>query len=250
MIRRCFELFSGIGPQRERAIRAAGIADWRGFLDAGRVPGLPAALERSVRRQVRTWSDALAQGDARFFASAVPRSQHWMLFEAFGASVRYLDIETTGLSPARHRVTVVGLYDGRQYRALIRGQGLTAPALEEALAGCKLLVTYFGAAFDVPFLQRAFPKVGWDFPHFDLCFAGRRVGLKGGLKRVERTLGIARAESIAEVDGYEAVRLWRAHQRGDPGALGTLVQYNEADTRNLARIAPVVYQRLCGAQQA
>ena len=73
----------------------------------------------------------------------------------------------------------------------------------------------------------------------------RAADFTGGLKAVERTLGIVRNERIADVDGYEAVRLWRAHRRGDPGALATLIEYNRADTLNLARIAPVIYERLC-----
>lgn len=244
MIRHRFSVFSGIGPKREQMIWAAGISDWQEFLEAGEVPGLPAGVCRSVATQIRQWSSALERGDARFFANHVARTGHWALFEEFGDSVRYLDIETTGLSPGRDSVTVIGIYDGKRYEALINGQGLSAQALRDALEGCKLLVTYYGTVFDVPFLQCSFPEVPWDIPHFDLCFAGRKVGLTGGLKGVERTLGMVRDESIVEVDGYEAVRLWRRHQKGDPTALKTLIEYNEADTRNLADIASIVYERL------
>jgi uncharacterized protein YprB with RNaseH-like and TPR domain len=105
-------------------------------------------------------------------------------------------------------------------------------------------VTYFGTQFDVPFLQAKFPEVTWDMPHFDLCFAGRRVGLTGGMKGVERTLGITRRPDLVEVDGLEAVRLWRAHERGDAGALDRLLAYNDADTRNLEPMAREIYCRL------
>jgi len=247
MIRRCFNLFRGIGPARETAVRAAGISDWEQFLAADAVPGLPEALRRSVAGQIREWSAALARQDAAFLAKAVPQAEHWALYEEFRGSVRYLDIETTGLSPDWDEVTVVGVYDGRQYRSLTKGLGLTADALREALEGCRLLVSYFGSAFDVPFLRASFPGLAWGFPHFDLCFAGRRAGLAGGLKAGERKLGIARDERIAETDGFEAVRLWRAHESGDAAALAKLIDYNRADTVNLARIAPVVYRRLSGA---
>jgi uncharacterized protein YprB with RNaseH-like and TPR domain len=107
--------------------------------------------------------------------------------------VRYLDIETTGLSPGYHEVTVVGLYEGRRYLSLVGGRNLTVASLAEAMAGCRLLVTRFGRAFDVPFLHASFRETVSDFPHFDLCFAGREVGLTGGLKEVERRLGTAAA---------------------------------------------------------
>ena len=245
MIRQRFSLFDGIGPKREQVIRDAGVSDWRGFLDAHEVPGLSEPRRRVLRGEVRNWSNALDRADAAFFAQNVPRAEHWMLFEAFGDSVRYLDIETTGRSAHRHDVTVVGIHDGQDFRALVRGHDLTEQALRDALDGCKLLVTYFGSAFDVPFLSVNFPNVRWNFPHFDLCFAGRRVGLTGGMKGVERTLGISRGRSVVEVDGFEAVRLWRRYQKGSSAALEKLLTYNEADTRNLAPMAAAIYERLC-----
>lgn len=247
MIRSCFSVFSGIGPKREQDLRAAGIASWQQLLEADEAPGLSKELRGSVARQIGQWSVALEEGDVRFLAQNVPRSAHWSLFGEFRDSVRYLDIETTGLSAGRDEVTVVGIYDGRDFKALINGQDLCGAAIQEALDGCKLLVSYFGTVFDVPFLKATFPDLHWDLPHYDLCFAGKRVGLRGGLKGVERQLGIMRGADITEVDGFEAVRLWRAYQRGHPGALSKLVRYNEADTKNLARIAPIIYERLCEA---
>jgi len=248
MIRSCFNVFSGIGPKREQEIKAAGISNWQQFLDAGEMPGLSKDRRRSVARQIKRWSTALDEGDVRFLARNVPRSAHWSLFGEFRDSVRYLDIETTGLSPGHDDVTVVGIYDGRNFKALINGQDLCGAAIQEALDGCKLLVSYYGTVFDVPFLKAAFPDLHWDLPHYDLCFAGRKVGLRGGLKGVERQLGIVRGADISEVDGFEAVRLWRAYQRGQSGALRKLVRYNEADTKNLARIASTIHERLCEAR--
>lgn len=246
MIRRRFSIFKGIGQNNERAIWDAGVPDWRSFLDAGVVEKMTPRKYDRLRPQVDEWNTALERHDLAFFTGNLPRAEHWHLFDAFGDSVRYLDIETTGLSPGYNDVTVVGIHDGKEFRALIRGKDLSTASLREALDGCKLLVSYFGSSFDVPFLRRAFPEVSWDIPHFDLCFAGRRLGLTGGLKFVEKALGIERPASLVEVDGFEAVRLWyRFYQAGDQAALAKLIEYNEADTANLADIAPIIYKELC-----
>ena len=245
MLRRRFDVFDGIGPKSAGIIRDAGVGEWAAFLECETIPGLSARRKPAVDAQIREWSAALDRSDLPFLASRLPRCEHWSLFGMFAGAVRYLDIETTGLSPGRDIVTVVGISDGLCFTPLIEGQGLTADAVQNTLDGCKLLVTYFGSAFDVPFLRASFPGLRFEMPHFDLCFAGRKVGLTGGLKVVEQTLGLARDGAIAEVDGFEAVRLWRAYRRGRQEALATLLEYNEADTRNLARIAPVIYQRLC-----
>ena len=245
MIRHRFSVFRGVGPKLEQTIWKGGVLDWPGFLKSTRVSGLPAGLYRSVSRQICQWMNALERGDAAFFAKNLPLAEHWQLYKVFGDSVRYLDIETTGLIRGYNVVTMVGIYNGQKYQALIRGKGLTNSALQRALQGCKLIVTYYGRVFDVPFLRNAYPRVDWNYPHFDLCFAGRRLGLKGGLKGVEKSLGIERPGEIEHVDGFEAVRLWYRYTGGSKKALNHLIAYNEADTTNLAHIAPLVYDGLC-----
>jgi len=245
VIDRCFNLFPGVGPKARQVLRDAGIVTWQDFLRRPPSLGLPGTLCAKLDAQLPQWMQALDDADAMFFADHLPKTEHWRLFEMFRDSVRYLDIETTGLSAGYHDVTVVGISDGKHYQSLVLGQTLDHDHLLETLDGCKLLITYFGRTFDVPFLRKTYPDIAWNYPHFDLCFAGRKVGLRGGLKNIEITLGLARPESIRHIDGFEAVRLWHRHQAGDPQALETLIAYNRADTENLAVIAPVVYERLC-----
>jgi uncharacterized protein YprB with RNaseH-like and TPR domain len=59
-----------------------------------------------------------------------------------------------------------------------------------------------------------------------------KKNLYGGLKSVERQLGIPRV--LTEVSGYEAVRLWwRYVDYFDLDALNTLLEYNREDVINL-----------------
>jgi len=62
-----------------------------------------------------------------------------------------------------------------------------------------------------------------------------RKSLYGGLKIVERKLGIQR--KLVGIDGYEAVKLWwRYVDSFDLDALNTLLQYNMEDVINLKYI--------------
>ncbi len=246
MIRRRFSVFRGVGPKTERVIWDSGVPDWQRFIDAGAVSALSRKAYSRLSDQVREWIVTLERADVAFFSRNLARTEHWHLYKTFGDAVRYLDIETTGLNPSYDKVTVVGIYDGRKHRALVRGKNLTARTLGQAMKGCKLLVTYNGSTFDVPFLRRAFPGVNWDVPHFDLCFAGRKIGLTGGLKVVEKALGIIRPPDVGDIDGFEAVLLWHQyHRHGKASALKKLKKYNEVDTRNLATMAPVIFDGLC-----
>lgn len=148
----------------------------------------------------------------------------------------YLDIETTGISPKAYEVTVVGLAFERD-RAMevlqLVGGGITESRLKAALRGVERIYTYNGRRFDLPFLRK---RLGMDleksFAHRDLMYDCWSHKLKGGLKKVERQLGIARATK--GIDGWMAVQLWWDYiNNRDQDALRTLLQYNREDVVNL-----------------
>ena len=220
----------GIGDQTERTLWQHGITDWRAAAEATVIG--PTRRER-IESFATEATDELAAGNAHFFAEQLPSAAQWRLAETFRAGVTALDIETTGLSQTRDRVTTVSLHGPSGTRTLVRGQDLTADRLSTELAETELLVTYNGASFDLPFLSSDL-GVTIDLPHLDLMYPCRRIGWTGGLKAVERELGIDRA--LPAVDGREAVRLWHQYERGDEDALDRLIRYNQEDVRTLLPI--------------
>ena len=148
----------------------------------------------------------------------------------------YLDIETTGLSPTDCMVTVVGIYicngDDANTTQLV-GKDITVKNILEALESVSIIYTYNGSRFDLPFINGC---LGIDlnqmFPHHDLMYDCWRNNLYGGLKAVERQLGILRR--LKDVNGYEAVRLWWKYVDSfDLEALNKLIEYNKEDVVNL-----------------
>jgi hypothetical protein len=141
----------------------------------------------------------------------------------------------------RDRVTTVSLHRDGGTTTLVRGRDLTAERLRSAFEDADLLVTFNGSQFDVPFLERSF-DVTLDQPHVDLRFLCGRLGLSGGLKRVERDLGVERDRP--DLSGRDAVRLWRQYEAGDESALETLVSYNRDDAVNLRPLMETATSRL------
>jgi uncharacterized protein len=148
----------------------------------------------------------------------------------------FLDIETTGLHPGYCDITVVGIYltDGVEERCIqLVGEKICGDAILMSLEGVRNLYTYNGRRFDLPFIHsRHRVNLESDFNHCDLMHHCWRKNLYGGLKAVERTLGIPR--QLKEVDGLEAVRLWWRYVNDyDRAALQTLLEYNKEDIVNL-----------------
>ncbi|MGM0371787.1 MAG: ribonuclease H-like domain-containing protein [Halobacteriota archaeon] len=228
----------GVGETTERSLWTAGITHWDAFTpDAVG----PTTAER-IEDYLATARPRLDDGDARFFAETMPSRCHWRLYENFRDETLFFDIETTGLSKQQNVVTTVSVHRDGDTRTYVRGQDLTRAALEAEFADAKLVGTFNGKQFDVPFIEHAF-DLDIDLPHLDLRFLGDRVGFSGGLKRVERDLGIERDRP--DISGRDAVRLWHEYDRdGDAGALETLIAYNQDDARNLATLADELTGRI------
>ncbi len=161
---------------------------------------------------------------------------HLRLHWSSGAMKAYLDIETC----ASGEVTVVGIYrEDRGFRQLVGGE-ITDVAVWEALDGVDTLCTYNGDRFDLPILERQTRlDLRSRFRSLDLLRECRRVGLKGGLKRMEERFGIARG--TRGMNGWDALQLWaRYESAGDQEALRLLLEYNREDVMNLVQLERIV----------
>lgn len=245
MIRHTFSLLNGVGEKLERRIWKTGVHTWDDFCKAKEIEGISPERKMVYDSQLTQASMELSFGNAEYFARIMKRKEHWRLFDIFKEGAVCLDIETNGFQPGHGGyVTLVGLYDGFEWRYLIRGENLTVENLNKELAGYKCLITFYGSVFDVPFLLRSYHGVKFNIPHFDLCFAARKLGIEGGLKKLETLFGINRDDSVSGMNGYDAVKLWEQVKRGSTEAKELLLTYNREDTINLLGLAGILYQRL------
>ena len=79
-----------------------------------------------------------------------------------------------------------------------------------------------------------------------------RLGHRGGLKRIEQSLGIARVPEAEGLSGMDAVRLWRVWRRGGrdaEDALRVLLAYNREDVVNMKTLLDYALPRLREARR-
>lgn len=245
MIRNSFCTLDGIGEKLERRLWEQGVLTWEDFRNSDRLLGLSQEKKSIFDERLIIDAMELGAGNAEYFNMRIKRREHWRLFDFFKDQAVCLDIETNGLPlGSGGYATVVGLYDGYDYKCFIKGENLNAANLNREFEKYKCIVTFYGAAFDIPFLLRTFDGLKLNVPHYDLCFASRRLMMKGGLKKLEVDLGIERDESVQGLGGYEAVKLWESARRGSHEAMDILVKYNKEDTVNLMQLGTIFYERL------
>jgi len=235
-----------VGPAGERALWAQGARTWTDFLAQAECLSVPARSRETLSAAVEDSIAHLEAARADYFAHRLPRREHWRAAASF-PKLGYLDIETNG-GNAADAITVIGLYDGLETHAYVKGQNLAQFAYE--CQGYDGFVTFFGTGFDLPFLKRQFPvleSVFADRFHIDLCPLLKRLGYRGGLKRIEQQLGLSRVPEAEGLSGMDAVRLWRAWRKGGPGAedaLRLLLAYNREDVVNLKWLLEFALPRL------
>lgn len=245
MLKHTFKIFPGAGARFERHLWREGIFLWEDFLNRIHISGISKDRKTIFDKEITRALYALDKYDIDYFALRLHHTEYWRLFNAFQKDTVCLDIETTGGQAGEGKITMVGMYGRGEMHTLIKGINLDSKGLTDILSQYKLIITYFGCTFDIPFIQKSIPGININMPNYDLCFASHRLGIKGGLKKLETYFGIRRNDDITGMDGYDAVKLWRRYLAGNEHALELLVKYNEADTKNLYRLAEILYGMLC-----
>ena len=242
MLPHTFIHLPGIGPATERELWDSGVLTWDDFLGTSILPGRAYSQQTRLNSILAECGQRYRDVDSGYFVRTIPLRESWRMYGDFRANAAFLDIETTGLSPDRSIITLVGILDSDGYHAFIHGQNLTD--FREAIEKYDLIVTYNGASFDLPFIERHFGSLFRNTPHVDVMFPLHRLGLKGGLKSIERQLGFRRPTQLSSLRGSDAIRMWRMWTLGDDGALKTLVRYNAEDVLSLPKLAEIAYNRL------
>lgn len=237
MLKNTFIHIPGIGNITEQRLWESGIQHWDQCtgnhsirLSPTRMDTINTCLEQSYQH--------LKTGNLNYFSEHLPANLHWRFFPEFRDSIVYLDIETTGLESWSNKITTIALYDGNSIYHYVNGQNLDD--FVDDIKKYKVIVTYNGKSFDVPFIESYF-GITLNSPHIDLRYILSSLGYTGGLKSCEIQLGMNRGD-LSGIDGYFAVLLWFEYQRNkNQKALETLLAYNIQDVLNLENLMVIAY---------
>jgi len=206
VLKSTFQHIPGIGVKTERELWAKGTHTWNDFLNSDKFPSnnkykrLKAGILESKGR--------LNEQDHQYFRNILKPAITWRAYNEFKDDACFVDIETTGLSSEFDEITTICLHSQVDTKTFINGVNLLE--FKEEYNKYKYVVTFNGARFDIPFLERSL-RFKSKHIHLDLLYPLARLGYRGGLKNIEKKLDINRdAEGIT---GFDAVRLWNAYIR-------------------------------------
>lgn len=243
MLQSTFIHIPGISRATEEQLWNCDVKTWDDFIHNSETIPLAGRKKEKVQEAVILSKENYFLQNHSFFSQNLNLSEHWRAYPDFKKKCCFLDIETTGLCKRRDKITTIGLYDGLRSRVFIRGKDMDE--FLKVIKEYSLVVTFNGRCFDVPFIKSVYPQLEFNHLHIDLRFVLKALGYKGGLKNIEKELGFKRDSSIDEVDGFEAVRLWKRYElKGDKRALDKLVAYNRADAENLQPLMEFAFNKM------
>jgi uncharacterized protein len=227
LIEQTFQHCPGIGPVTEFRLKRSGFSGWADCLKQPHRLPLGAATRRRFLRWLERSVQALSDEDIAFFVEHLPIREHWRILARWFQQATFFDIETTGLSPYHNDVGVICAFQSGCLYRFVRGPDLDG--FLQLVDQSALLVAFNGSSFDVPFLERTFNLPGIGRPCVDLRWMLYHQGYTGGLKAIERTMGLRRPADLADIDGAAAVMLDHRWQAGDLQAGALLVRYCAVD---------------------
>jgi uncharacterized protein YprB with RNaseH-like and TPR domain/predicted nuclease with RNAse H fold/dephospho-CoA kinase len=251
MLEHTFRHLKGIGAKKERELWNSNIYSWNDF-DLNQAKQERQLLlfedrENNLENTILNSSrQALEKKDIDFFAKSLPREEYYRIALTFPDETLFLDIETTGLSKYYDDIILIGLGINNSYQVYIQGQDVSF--LKKRISKSKVIVTFNGSLFDIPFIRQEFPDLQIPSVHIDLRFLAKRVGLSGGQKKIEKQIGIKRFKELRGLEGETAPLLWHKYCRGDLDSLKLLIAYNHADIEGMKQIFDVVVERLMQQQ--
>jgi len=233
---------AGIGPGTQNKLFKEGYINWQLAYDNANSLPLSLKLKDNLLLEIEKSFTALKKNNISYFLERYPNKEHWRILSHFKNFLSYFDIETTGLSIYDAEVTVVSCYHQNTMHTYINGENLDD--FLDLLDDIKLLVSFNGTSFDVPFIQEYFHIPTFPCPHIDLRWICYHKNMRGSLKEIEIDCGVYRPDELIGVDGYEAVLLWEKYKRyGIQKALDKLVDYCEADVLALTEVTKEVLLR-------
>lgn len=240
MINQTFLHCFGIGPKTEEKLKCLNFNTWEDCLK--KPENLPFSDLKKDRflNCIKQAATALKDGNLNHITSQLPQKEHWRVLESFYGDATYFDIETTGLSSYDNHITVISAYRNGKLKTFVYGENLDD--FLELVDDSTLLVTFNGNCFDIPFVEKSFNIPNINCPYIDLRWICYHQGYSGGLKSIEKQLGLQRPKGITEIDGFEAVRLYHQWQKGDLHSRKKLIQYCQVDSLTVFLISELILQ--------
>jgi uncharacterized protein YprB with RNaseH-like and TPR domain len=240
MIDTSFLHFKGIGRANLKTIKNLGIENWNDALDKSELIPFKSERQKIFLSEVDLFIEQYSADNLEFLCNKIHPSEKWKILSENFSRATYFDIETNGMNYGDN-ITLIICYHKKRVYQFLNGDNLDA--FLDFLDDVSLLVSFNGTSFDIPMIENYFRIPKLKIAHLDLRWLAYHVGLKGGLKKIEKKLGIQRSEAVDGLDGMDAIYLWIEWKNNqNQNSLDRLIEYCTYDVISLETLAKKIVE--------
>jgi uncharacterized protein len=244
MIKNSFIFLDKIGLKKEQFLWNNNIKCWDSFLKTKKIKGFSLKSKLFYDLKLKEASIELINNNSNYFYDKFTLSESYRLYDYFREEAVYLDIEASGVKRFDD-IIAIGIYDGYEYKLMVKNVNLDLKLFYREMQKYKIIVCFNGGVFDIPFIKKRYEQIIPKIPIIDIRYLCYKLGFSGGLKNIEKELGIIRNNIVDNLKGGDPYRLWRMYMAsGDKYYLNILKEYNEYDTVNLEKITNIVINKI------
>lgn len=241
MLNETFIHCRGIGEKTAARLKESGYLTWADVLEHAESLPLGVRLKNDIVSDINRSEKALQKNNIEFFTKQIPTKEQWRILFHYWQEATFLDIETSGFSYYESSITAISVY--HKDELYIFNKGINLRSVLSLLRESKLLITFSGSCFDLPRIIEAFRLRKFPCPHVDLRWQCQQIGWTGGLKQIEKKLGILRPPELSGLNGLDAIELWDLYiEKKDSKYLDELNLYASCDTLSLKIILLILLQ--------
>lgn len=241
MIEQAWLQFSGIGPKTVEKLHSYGFFSWTDAIEKTEELPLGRKQRETLLAEIATYQEEKKQNNIAFFNQKLHASDKWRLLGDFFEEISYFDIETNGMLYGDNITVITCLHRNQLYQFT---NGSNLDDFLDLLEDVRLLASFNGTSFDVPVVCQFYNIPAIPCPHIDLRWVCYHLGLRSGLKRIEKRLAIVRPKDLQGVDGTDAILLWhRWIHYQDRKSLEQLIRYCSVDSISLKVLSSKILEK-------
>ncbi|MFP4403800.1 MAG: ribonuclease H-like domain-containing protein [Candidatus Woesearchaeota archaeon] len=244
MIKNSFIFLDKISFKKEKFLWDSNIKDWNSFIKTKKIKNISKKFKTFYDLKLKEASNALIENNSSYFYDKFSFANSYRLFDYFSDEAVFIDIEVTGVKRFDD-IIAIGLFDGFDYKLMIKNVNLDMNFFFQEMKKYKIIVSFNGSCFDIPFIKKRYKNIIPKIPIIDLKYLALKLGFSGGLKNIEKQLKINRNIIVNRIRGGDPYRLWKMYfASGDKYYLKILKEYNEYDTINLKDITTILIKKM------
>ncbi len=245
MLIKTFLHLAGFTKKREKELWDKGVRNWTLFnrLKERHIHslGFKPQIYNKYRDFIKKSQSNLRVKNHLFFSNFLPKEETWRLYPEFSKDTCFMNVLTSGRCASQHDIGMITVSSNKKVTNFVQGQNLDEKHLKKELSKYKVVVTFDGSKFDMPFIQNKFPKIKIDHIQLELRKLYSKIH-KENIYQIKHQINSQLGMEINDHKAMQMVSKWKKND--DNILLNKLKNYSRINNLSMNYLLNNIYKTL------